>query len=79
MLSPSIFGPHDILFKRSFFSWEQEYGFGFDDDELFQSIEAGKEIREGDLSPGRAAGITDMRQLIGKIVVAPGASDEFID
>jgi hypothetical protein len=77
--SPTIFGPHDILFKRSSFSWEQEYRFWFDDDELLQKIEAGEEFREEVLSRGRPVGITDMQRLIKKIVVAPGASDEFIE
>ena len=76
--SPSIFGPRDILFKRSFFSWEQEYRFWFDDDELLQTIEAGQQFRDEDLSMGRAVGISDMARLIKKIVVAPGTSDEFI-
>jgi hypothetical protein len=75
----SIFGPHDILFKRSSFSWEQEYRFWIDDDELVQRIEAEEEIREQDLSSGRPVGISDMQRLIKKIVVAPGASDEFIE
>ena len=79
VLSPSIFGPHDILFKRSFFSWEQEYRFWFDDDELLQTIEAGKEFQEEDLSPGRLVGISNMQRLTEKIVVAPGASDQFIE
>jgi hypothetical protein len=77
--SPTIFGPHDILFKRNAFSWEQEYRFWFDDDELLQRIEAGEEFHEEDLSPGRPVGISNMQRLIKKIVVAPGASDEFID
>lgn len=79
ILSPSIFGPHDILFKRSFFSFELEYRFWFDDDELLQMIEAGEEFREEDLSPGRPFDISNMQRLIRKIVVAPGASDEFIE
>ncbi len=78
VLSPSIFGPHDILFKRSFFSWELEYRFWFDDDELLKRIEAGEEPGERDLSEGRSVGISDIRRLVKKIVVAPGASDEFI-
>jgi hypothetical protein len=48
--SPTIFGPHDILFKRNAFSWEQEYRFWLDDDELLAKIEAGVEFREEDLS-----------------------------
>ena len=78
-LSPTIFGPHDILFKRSSFSWEQEYRFWFDDDELLQKIEAGEQFQEKNLSRGRSVGITDMGRFIKKIVVAPGASDEFIE
>jgi hypothetical protein len=76
--SPTIFGPHEILFKRTSFSWEQEYRFWFDDDELLQKIEAGEHFREKCLSRGRSVGITDMRRFIKKIVVAPGASDGFI-
>ena len=78
VISRSMFGPHDILFKRNPFSWEREYRFWFDDDELLQRIEAGKEFREEGLSSGRAVSITDMRRLIKKIVVAPDASDKFI-
>jgi len=77
--SPTIFGPHDILFKRSSFSWEQEYRFWFDDDELLQKIAAGEQFQEKNLTPGRSVGINDMRRFIRKIVVAPGASDEFIE
>ena len=77
--SPTIFGPQDILFKRSSFSWEQEYRFWLDDDELLQKIEAGEEVREDGLSRRRLVGITGMPRLIKKIVVAPGASDEFIE
>ncbi len=77
--SPSIFGPHDILFKRSSFSWEQEYRFWFDDDDLFQKIEAGEDLQEETLSPGRKIDIADTQRLIKKIVVAPSAFDEFIE
>ncbi len=77
--SPTIFGPHDILCKRNSFSWEQEYRFWFDDEELLERIEAGMEFREEDLSPGRPVDITDMQRLMKKILVAPGASDEFIE
>lgn len=79
VLSPMIFCPHEILFKRNPFSWEQEYRFWFYDDELLQRIEAEEQFREMDLSAGRPVGIGDMPQLIKKIVVAPGASDKFID
>lgn len=79
MRSPTIFGPHDILFKRSSFSWEQEYRLWLDDDELLQKIEAGQEFREGALSRGRLVAITDMRRLVKRIVVAPEASDDFIE
>jgi len=79
VLCSSIFGPHDILFKRSHFSWEREYRFWFDDDELIGRIEAGKEFREENVSPGRPVGISDMQRLFQKIVVAPGASDAFIE
>jgi len=77
--SSTIFGPHDILFKRNSFSWEQEFRFWFDDDELRERIEAGVQFREEDLFPGRPVGISDMQRLFKKIVVAPGASDEFIE
>jgi hypothetical protein len=77
--SATIVGPHDILFKRNAFAWEQEYRFWFDDDELLEKIEAGPEIREEELSKGRLVGISDMQRLVRKIVVAPGASDEFIE
>lgn len=77
--SPTMFGPYDILFKRQAFSWEQEYRFWFDDDELFERIEAGEEIDQETLSAGRFAQISDMQRLFKKIVVGPGSSDEFID
>lgn len=77
--SPTMVGPHDILFKRSPFSWEHEYRFWFDDDELLQRIEVGQEVREEDLSSGQPFAITDMQRLIKKIVVAPGAADDFIE
>jgi hypothetical protein len=78
VITPSLFGPHDILFKRKFFSWEREYRFWFDDDELLERIEAGEKFRGEDVSRGKAIPITDMQRLVKKIVVAPGASDEFI-
>lgn len=77
--SLTIFGPHDILFKRNPFWWEREYRFWFDDSELRHKIEAGEEVEEKELSPGQLVGISDMQRLIKKIVVAPGASDEFIE
>ena len=77
--SATIFGPHDILFKRNAFAWEQEYRFWFDDAEVIEKIEAGMAIREEDLTKGRLIGITDMERLIKTIVVAPGASDAFIE
>lgn len=78
IVSKSIFGPHDILFKREDFTWEQEYRFWFDDDDLLQKIEAGKKFQTGRLSKGMARTISDLQRFIEKIVVAPGASDEFI-
>lgn len=75
ILCQSIFGPRDILFKRSQFAWEREYRFWFDDDELIGRIEAGQEFREEHLSRGQRVDISDMQRLIHKIVVAPGASD----
>ena len=77
--SPLLFGPHDILFKRSVFSWEQEYRFWFVDDELLDRIEAGGEFREEHLSEGLPASISDLRRLIKRVVVAPGASDQSIE
>jgi len=65
--------------KRSSFSWEQECRFWLDDDELLQKIEAVKQFRDEDLSPGQPLGITDMQRFIEKIVVEPGASDEFVE
>lgn len=79
LLSPSSFGPHDILFKRIFFSLEQEYRFWFYDDELHQRIEAGEEFQDKDVSSGRLVDISDMQRLFKRIVVAPGTSDEHID
>lgn len=77
--SATVFGPNDILFKRTSFSWEREYRFWFDDEELRRKIDAGISFGEEELSRGRAVGITNMKRLINKIVVAPGASDEFVE
>lgn len=77
--SPTMFGAHDILFKRSPFAWEREYRFWFDDEEVLQKIEAGEEVRDEDLSRGKPVGIREMQRLIKRIVVAPGASNDFID
>jgi len=77
--SPTIFGAHDILFKRNSFSWEQEYRFWFDDGELLEGVESGKEFRKEDLTSGRACHLSDLRRFIGRIVVAPGASDEVVN
>lgn len=78
VISPTIFGPNDILFKRSAFSFELEYRFWFDDDELLERIDAGEAVSETELSRGSTFEIDDMQRLIKKIVVAPGATDEFI-
>lgn len=77
--SPMMVGPHDILFKREPFRWEQEYRFWFDDHKLLQEIEAGGESQVEDSAPRRLFPISDMRRLIKKIVVAPGASGEFVE
>lgn len=77
--SASLFGPHDILFKRNAFAWEQEYRFWFDDADLLEKIETGKGLPEEGLSKGLPVGSADMKCLIKKFVVAPSASDEFID
>jgi hypothetical protein len=77
--SPTIFGPHDILFKRSSFSCEREYRFWLDDAELLEKIEAGTQFRVEDLSRGQQLGITDVQRLIKNVVVAPGTSDEFVE
>ena len=77
--SPTIFsGPHDFCFKRNSFAWEQEYRFWFCDNNLLQNIEAGKAFWEGFLSPELQVHISQMRRIVKKVVVAPGASDEFI-
>jgi hypothetical protein len=78
VMSTSIFGPNDILFKRDFFAWEREYRFWFDDDDVLQKIEDGIHVAEQDLSHGQAVRITDMQRFIKKIVVAPSATDEFL-
>jgi hypothetical protein len=78
VLSPTIFGPHDILFKRKAFHFEQEYRFWFDDDELLKKIEAGVPFRKKNLHPGQLYPISNMQRLVKKIVVVPGASDKFI-
>jgi len=79
ILSPSIFGAHDILFKREAFRWEGEYRFWFDDDELLDRIEEGEEIDEATLTPGKLVDFDDMAKLIQRIVVAPGVPAKFID
>jgi hypothetical protein len=76
--SPTIFGAHDILFKREAFRWEGEFRFWFDDDELMARIEIGQEIDEATLTPGMLVHF-DMAKFIQRIVVAPGSPDEFID
>jgi hypothetical protein len=75
VVSESIFGPHDILFKRLPFSWEHEYRFWFNDHELLERIEQGELIDEDTLAQGRAKSIDDLRRLARRIVIAPGASD----
>lgn len=77
--SPTMVGPHDILFKRKPFSWEHEYRFWFDDDDLLREIETGRNPQDEGLAPGRLFPIGDMRQLIRKIVVAPGAPDNLVE
>ncbi len=77
--SESVFGSPDILFKRSDFSWENEYRIWFDDEQTLAKIERNEEIKESELSPGRLVNISDMPELIKKLVVAPGASDSFVN
>lgn len=79
VLSPSLFGPHDILFKRAFFSWEREYRLWFDDDELLQRIDSGEDMQGKNVSSGQSIGISDMQRLFKKIVIAPGATDDFVE
>lgn len=71
--------PDDIRFKRIDFELDKEYRLWLRDWDLFQRIEAGEEVREKDLSTRRLEGLADMESLIEKIVVAPGASGEFIE
>lgn len=77
--SHGIFGPSDIVFKRLPFSWEREFRFWLYDDELLRRIELDEELRERSLTRGCAVPISDMGRFISKIVVAPGASDAFIE
>jgi hypothetical protein len=77
--SKSIFGPRDLLFKRQAFSWEQEYRYWFDDEEVIAKIEQGQQVQESDLSRGKLIQITELDLLIMKLVAAPGATDAFID
>ncbi len=76
--SKSIFGPSDILFKRTCFSWEREFRLWIDDDELLTRIRKNEEIKEGEISPGKLVKIEDIQKLIRRLVVAPGASDSFV-
>jgi hypothetical protein len=75
----TFIGPSDILFKRERFSWEREFRIWFDDDELLNRIERGEEIEEARLSPGESKQISYMDEFVEKLVVAPGASDQFVD
>jgi hypothetical protein len=79
ILSRSIFGAHDILFKREAFRWEGEYRFWFCDDELLGRIENGDSIDETALTRGKLVMLGDTTELIQRVVVAPGSTDEFIE
>jgi hypothetical protein len=75
----TMFGPSDILMKRINFSYEKEYRIWFTDDALVGKIEGGEQVDENILSAGVPKTITKFPDLLRQVVVAPGASDSFID
>jgi len=79
IVSPSLFGPRDILFKRSFFSSDREYRVWFDDDELLDRIEDERRFREQELTLGERFHFSNLQQLVTRIVVAPGSSNHFFN
>jgi hypothetical protein len=79
VVCPSLFGPHDILFKRNSFSSEREYRIWFDDHELLDRIEAKRRFREQDLTRGQRIYFSNLQQLVTRIIVAPGSSNQFFN
>jgi hypothetical protein len=76
--SKNIFGPDDILYKRSCFSWEKEYRLWFNDDEIMRKIEADQDIEEAKIARGHSFNAGNLQELIKRLVIAPGADDSFI-
>ncbi|HEV8070205.1 MAG TPA: DUF2971 domain-containing protein [Planctomycetaceae bacterium] len=75
----TIFSPSDILFKREAFRWENEFRLWFDDEETLVKIQRGIPIDKEKLLPGIGKTIGDMSEVIEAVVVAPGATDSFVD
>jgi len=72
-------GPHDILWKRQDFAWEKEYRIYFDDDEMIEAFaQAGDLVVEQPLE-GKCFDFTDAQRLIKQIVVAPFATEEYVE
>lgn len=73
-------GPSDILWKREDFAWEREFRIWFDDEEMAEVYSEAGDFSVTEPVEGRFFGITDTKQLIKKIVVAPSRfSDNVID
>jgi hypothetical protein len=75
----SLFGPDDIRFKRISFEFEREYRMWFTDDDLMARVAAGEDVDKKTITPGRPVNLGNLQLLIQKIVVAPGASDRFLN
>jgi hypothetical protein len=75
----TIFGKPDILHKRISFRHENEFRAWIFDEQLMEHIERNDKFDEKGLSRGKLVGITDMKKLIQRIVVAPDADPSFFD
>jgi hypothetical protein len=77
--SNSVFGTQDKFLKRTSYDWENEFRLEVKDDVQLERIEQNEDIQESELSPGIRIGISDVDRLINRLVVAPGASEAFMD
>ncbi|WP_417847309.1 hypothetical protein [Thalassoglobus sp.] len=77
-MTANIFsGPHDILWKRQDFMWENEYRIWFDDEEMIDSFSAAGDVDFNEPVEGRFFSFSNAQQLIKQIVVAPFATKEY--
>jgi hypothetical protein len=72
-------GTQDKFLKTTSYDWENEFRLVINDEKLVESVERDEDIKLSELSPGIRVGISDPGKLMNRLVVAPGASEAFMD